>query len=41
MKRFADLGVHRLIVGGRLRTEAEVLTTVRTIGEVAAATGAS
>lgn len=28
-RRFAELGVHRLIVGGRPRTEADVLATVR------------
>ena len=37
VKRFADLGVHRLIVGGRMRTEAEVLATIRTIAGLAAA----
>ena len=34
VRRFADLGVHRLIVGGRFRSEAEVLATVRQTGQL-------
>jgi probable F420-dependent oxidoreductase len=37
VKRFADLGVHRLIVGGRPRTEAEVLATISALAGLAAA----
>ncbi len=35
VKRFAELGVHRLIVAGRPRTEADVLATVRNTAALA------